>query len=248
VGDLRTTPDGGLIPPAQMFALCGVMIIVGIVYIANAPTPAPAEPVAITAPATELAAAVHPAGDPAEGSADTSRSRSVSLDTQAPAGSAESSVSTTPTVPTSAPPTTTSTAGSISTTTTVTPPSTVVAVATTRPPTTSTTLLTLTLPTVAPLLAAAPPTTTGASARLVGHNDSGVASWFNAPDATCAHRTLPFGTMVKVTRVRTGATAFCKVDDRGPTVETGRLIDLSMDTFEKLAAPEAGLIDVNIEW
>jgi rare lipoprotein A len=247
VGDLRTTPDGGLIPPAQMFALCGVMIIVGIVYIANAPTPAPAEPVAITAPATELAAAVHPVAKAAEGSADTSRSPSVSLDTQAPAGSAESSVSTTPTVPTSGPPTTTDNAESISTTTTVTPPSTVVAVTTTRPPTT-TTLVTLTLPTAAPLLAAAPPTTTGASARLLGHNDSGIASWFNAPDATCAHRTLPFGTTVKVTRVRTGATAFCKVDDRGPTVETGRLIDLSMDTFEKLAAAEAGLIDVNIEW
>ena len=45
-----------------------------------------------------------------------------------------------------------------------------------------------------------------------------------------------------------GAGAFCKVNDRGPTVATGRLIDLSMDTFARLAAPEAGLIDVTIEW
>ena len=32
--------------------------------------------------------------------------------------------------------------------------------------------------------------------RSYGHNDAGIASWFNAPDNTCAHRTLPFGTMV----------------------------------------------------
>jgi rare lipoprotein A (peptidoglycan hydrolase) len=54
--------------------------------------------------------------------------------------------------------------------------------------------------------------------------------------------------MIKVTRPKTGAVAFCKVNDRGPTVATGRLIDLSMDTFAKLASPEAGLIDVTIEW
>ena len=72
--------------------------------------------------------------------------------------------------------------------------------------------------------------------KLYAHNDAGIASWFNAPDNTCAHRTLPFGTMVKVTRRANGAVAFCKVNDRGPTVATGRLIDLSMDTFA-----EAGL-------
>jgi rare lipoprotein A len=87
-----------------------------------------------------------------------------------------------------------------------------------------------------------------AATQSLTRTDSGVASWFNAPDATCAHRTLPFGTMIKVTRLHNGASASCKVDDRGPTLETGRLIDLSLDTFEKLAASEAGLIDVRIEW
>jgi rare lipoprotein A len=86
------------------------------------------------------------------------------------------------------------------------------------------------------------------TAKLYGHNDAGVASWFNAPDDTCAHRTLPFGTMVKVTRPRNGAVAFCRVNDRGPTVATGRIIDLSMDTFAQLASTDAGLIDVTIEW
>jgi len=87
-----------------------------------------------------------------------------------------------------------------------------------------------------------------AVAGALTRTDSGVASWFNAPDATCAHRTLPMGTVVKVTRTYNGASASCKVSDRGPTVETGRLIDLSLDTFQKLASKDAGLIDVRIEW
>ncbi len=40
----------------------------------------------------------------------------------------------------------------------------------------------------------------------------------------------------------------CTVDDRGPTLETGRLIDLSTGTFAELASTDAGLIDVLIEW
>lgn len=120
----------------------------------------------------------------------------------------------------------------------------------------------VTTTTPAPLHAAAPPGTTPltplttllekvfppAAAVAVTKTDSGVASWFGAPAATCAHRTLPMGTMVKVVRKDNSASATCKVDDRGPTLETGRMIDLSLDTFEKLAPGEAGLIDVRIEW
>ena len=109
---------------------------------------------------------------------------------------------------------------------------------------TTTTALLTPLPTV--VQAVVPPVTAVASA--VTRTDSGIASWFDAPNGTCAHRTLPMGTIVKVTRSHNGAVASCKVDDRGPTLETGRLIDLSDDTFEKLAAKETGLIDVRIEW
>ena len=111
-------------------------------------------------------------------------------------------------------------------------------------PATTTTVRLVPLPTV--VQAVVPPVTAVASA--VTRTDSGIASWFGAPDGTCAHRTLPMGTIVKVTRIHNGAVASCKVADRGPTLETGRLIDLSDDTFEKLAAKEAGLIDVRIEW
>lgn len=87
-----------------------------------------------------------------------------------------------------------------------------------------------------------------ADAGPMTNSATGIASWFGAPEATCAHLTLPFGTLIKVTRIETGASATCKVDDRGPTLETGRLIDLSRDTFEKLAPASVGLIDVRIEW
>lgn len=76
----------------------------------------------------------------------------------------------------------------------------------------------------------------------------GVASWFDAPAGTCAHRDLPLGTLVTVTRTATGASTTCRVSDRGPSLATNRLIDLSQDTFAKLASPDAGVIEVRIEW
>jgi hypothetical protein len=77
--------------------------------------------------------------------------------------------------------------------------------------------------------------------------DEGPASWFHAPDGTCAHRTIPKGTVVTVTRVATGATTTCVVDDWGPS-DTSRVIDLSFDTFETLASPDSGVIDVTLSW
>ncbi|MDP8936886.1 MAG: hypothetical protein M3O23_04025 [Actinomycetota bacterium] len=86
-------------------------------------------------------------------------------------------------------------------------------------------------------------TATSAPART----ETGLASWFGAPAGTCAHRTAPFGAEIAVTRLQTGAVVTCTVDDRGPA-DTSRVIDLSTDTFEKLAPTGAGLIDVKIEW
>jgi rare lipoprotein A (peptidoglycan hydrolase) len=104
--------------------------------------------------------------------------------------------------------------------------------------------------------AAAPPSTTPltplttllqrivpAAAAVLGE-----ASWFDAPPGTCAHRDLPLGTIVKVTRTSNGASTTCRVADRGPSLQTNRVIDLSLDTFEKLASSDAGVINVRIEW
>jgi peptidoglycan lytic transglycosylase len=43
---------------------------------------------------------------------------------------------------------------------------------------------------------------------------------------TAAHRTLPFGTMVKVTHKRTGKSVVVRINDRGPFIR-GRVIDLT---------------------
>lgn len=59
---------------------------------------------------------------------------------------------------------------------------------------------------------------------------------FNQKDMTAAHRSLPFGTVLKVTNIANGKSVDVKVNDRGPFIG-GRIIDLS-----KAAASEIGLL------
>jgi surface rod structure-forming protein G/rare lipoprotein A (RlpA)-like double-psi beta-barrel protein/uncharacterized protein DUF348 len=75
----------------------------------------------------------------------------------------------------------------------------------------------------------------------------GGASWYQAPRGTCAHRHLPFGTRVQVTNLATGATAACRVADRGPFV-SGRIIDLAPDVFSAIASRSSGVVRVRITW
>lgn len=59
---------------------------------------------------------------------------------------------------------------------------------------------------------------------------------FNMNAMTAAHKTLPFGTKVRVTNVRNGRSVVVRINDRGPYVH-GRVIDVS-----KAAAGRLGLI------
>ncbi|MBD3370123.1 septal ring lytic transglycosylase RlpA family protein [Candidatus Fermentibacteria bacterium] len=63
---------------------------------------------------------------------------------------------------------------------------------------------------------------------------------FDMHALTCAHRTLPFGTMVEVTNLDNGNRVTVRVNDRGPYV-SGRIIDLTVK-----AARELGMIDSGI--
>jgi rare lipoprotein A (peptidoglycan hydrolase) len=54
----------------------------------------------------------------------------------------------------------------------------------------------------------------------------GVASYYGGSGMTAAHRTLPFGTRVRVTNLANGHTVIVRINDRGPFVR-GRSIDLS---------------------
>jgi rare lipoprotein A len=56
---------------------------------------------------------------------------------------------------------------------------------------------------------------------------------FNSRDMTAAHRTLPFGTRVRVTNRKTGRSAVVRINDRGPYAH-GRIIDLSKASAEAL--------------
>ncbi|MBL7999491.1 MAG: septal ring lytic transglycosylase RlpA family protein [Candidatus Kapabacteria bacterium] len=62
---------------------------------------------------------------------------------------------------------------------------------------------------------------------------------------TAAHKTLPFGTKLKVTNSKTKRSVFVRVNDRGPFVE-GRVLDLSRYAAEKLDMVGDGVAPVTI--
>lgn len=63
---------------------------------------------------------------------------------------------------------------------------------------------------------------------------------------TAAHKSLPFGTKVKVTNIANNQTVEVTINDRGPYVD-GRIIDLSKSAAEKLGFVNLGLADVQVE-
>ena len=96
----------------------------------------------------------------------------------------------------------------------------------------------------------------------IAHAESGVASVYGGADGYCgkpvawakarvldckalvaAHRTLPFGTMVKVTNAHTGKSIAVQIVDRGPYI-AGRIIDLSPAAAAALGIDGLGAVTV----
>lgn len=69
---------------------------------------------------------------------------------------------------------------------------------------------------------------------------------YRAGKLTAAHKTLPFGTKVRVTNVENGKTVIVEVNDRGPWVE-GRVIDVSKSAAQELGFINQGIVDVELE-
>jgi len=69
---------------------------------------------------------------------------------------------------------------------------------------------------------------------------------FNMNDFTCAHKSLPFGTILKVTNLANGKTCEVRVNDRGPFVAS-REIDLSKAAAIKLGMIGSGTTKVKLE-
>ena len=65
-------------------------------------------------------------------------------------------------------------------------------------------------------------------------------------ELTAAHRTLPFGTRVRVTDVDTGRSVTVRVNDRGPFVP-GRVVDISYSAAETLGITDRGVAKVRLD-
>lgn len=98
-------------------------------------------------------------------------------------------------------------------------------------------------------------------AAIACSGETGLASWygpgfhgkktasgerFNENAMTAAHKTLPLGTVVKVTNQRTGKSIKVTINDRGPFVR-GRIIDLSKAAAAKLGTKHDGIRKVCLE-
>jgi rare lipoprotein A len=64
---------------------------------------------------------------------------------------------------------------------------------------------------------------------------------------TAAHRTLPFGTVLRVTRLDTRATVYVRVNDRGPFGRARRILDLSTAAAERLNMIRRGIAEVRAD-
>jgi rare lipoprotein A len=63
---------------------------------------------------------------------------------------------------------------------------------------------------------------------------------------TAAHRTLPFGTQVRVTNLWNGRSEVIRINDRGPSVHH-RVIDLGYGAASSLGLPASGIAQVRLE-
>jgi rare lipoprotein A len=93
------------------------------------------------------------------------------------------------------------------------------------------------------------------------YTQEGVASWYGKKfhgrrtasgerydmhELTAAHRTLPFGTRVRVTNLDNGRKVVVRINDRGPFIK-GRVIDLSYAAARQVGMVNAGVARVRLE-
>src|SRR3954468_1090805 len=86
------------------------------------------------------------------------------------------------------------------------------------------------------------------AANAESGKQSGKASYYHgigkSGEMTCAHRTRPFGSMVRVSHG--GHSIQGRVNDRGPFIR-GRIIDVSITAARALGMMDAGVVEVSIE-
>jgi len=70
--------------------------------------------------------------------------------------------------------------------------------------------------------------------------------WFNPNALTAAHKTLPFGTRVRVTHLGNGRSVVVRINDRGPYIK-GRIIDLSKRAAGVIRMQGQGIARVRVD-
>lgn len=100
-----------------------------------------------------------------------------------------------------------------------------------------------------------------AKSQVSGYVEKGKASWYggyfhgrkaangsiyDVNKYTAAHKTLPFGTKVKVTNVKNGKSVNVVITDRGPFAK-GKIIDLTPRAFNAIGNTRNGIMNVKIE-
>ena len=93
------------------------------------------------------------------------------------------------------------------------------------------------------------------------YSEDGLATWYSAPykgrkaangevfddeALTAAHRTLPMGSLVVVTNLKTGQSSPMRITDRGPFVE-GRILDMTKASARATGVYSAGLVNVRVD-
>lgn len=66
---------------------------------------------------------------------------------------------------------------------------------------------------------------------------------YNMNSLTAAHRTLKFGTKLKVTNIANNKSVVVRINDRGPFVK-GKILDLSKVAFQQIASSSVGVINI----
>jgi rare lipoprotein A len=78
------------------------------------------------------------------------------------------------------------------------------------------------------------------------HTRTASGETFDERELTAAHRSLPFGTRVRVTHLATGRSVTVRINDRGPYVP-GRIVDLSYSAAEALGVVGRGVTKVKLD-
>ena len=97
--------------------------------------------------------------------------------------------------------------------------------------------------------------------QAIKHKEQGKATWyccyrkgtktadgsvFSQHKLTAAHKTLPFGSQVRVTNLKNGKSVIVEITDRGP-FKTGKIIDLTPAAFAKIDSKSTGVANVKLD-